>query len=418
MGNYFKKLGPGLITGASDDDPSGILTYLQTGVVLGIKSLWLVLFTLPLMYFIQEICGRIGFVTDKGLAKIIKEYYSKKILYLIAFISVIVITINIGADLAAAGIIFEKFSGINKSLWILVISFFIIAALIFFSYRKLTRVMKWLTLSLFFYVATAFFLKIDWLGVFKNTFIPSFDLLKGNIFLIAAFLGTTISPYLFFWQANEEAENREEEQRENGTEKFVVTKNELKILKKDTFSGMFFSNLVAWFIILGASQMGALYGIKEITNFEQAALVLKPLLGDFAFFIFGLGIIGTAFLAIPVLAGSVGYILAETFNWQEGLNKHFHEAKGFYMTICAATLIGLLINFLGVDPINLLIFSAALYAIITPPLIFLIMKIANNREIMGDDINSFVTNFFGYSVFIISASVVVFYFLDLLTLLN
>jgi len=418
MGNYFKKLGPGLITGASDDDPAGILTYLQTGVIFGVKSLWLALFTLPLMYFIQEICGRIGFVSDKGLAKIIKEHYSKKILYPIAFVSVLVITINIGADLAAAGMIFEKFSGINKNFWIPIMSFFIIAALVFFSYRKFARVMKWLTLSLFFYVATVFFLKIDWLGALKSTFIPSFDLLKGNIFLIAAFLGTTISPYLFFWQTNEEAESREERQREDGVEKILVTKNELKILKEDTFSGMFFSNAVAWFIILGASQVSALYGIKEIANFEQAALVLKPLLGDFAFFIFGLGIIGTAFLAIPVLAGSIGYILAETFSWQEGLNKHFHEAKGFYMAICAAALIGLLINFLGIDPINLLIFSAALYAIITPPLILIIMKIANNREIMGDDVNSAIINFFGYLVFAISAGVVIFYFLDWLTLLN
>lgn len=401
-------MGPGLITGASDDDPSGILTYLQAGAVLGFKTLWMVFLTLPLMYGIQEMCGRIGYVTEKGLVKLIKENYSKFTLYLVAFISVVVITINISADLLAGGVILEKFSGIDRQFWIPITSFLIVGAIVAFSYQKFSRILKWLTLSLFFYVVTVFFMNVNWLSAIKATVMPSFDFSALGIMLMTAIFGTTISPYLFFWQTSEEVEEREDERVERKLKRFLVTKNELKVLKEDTFAGMLFSNLVMWFIIVGASNL-ALYGVNEIVSFDQAAMVLEPLLGSFAFLAFGLGIIGTGFLAIPVLAGSVGYIISEAFNWPEGLNKKFSEAKSFYLVIGAATLCGMMINFFSIDPIALLIKTAVLYAIITPILIFVIMRIANNRHIMRDKKNSRTNNFLGVISLIVTTIAVLAY---------
>ena len=228
-------------------------------------------------------------------------------------------------------------------------------------------------------------------------------------YAVAAIVGTTISPYLFFWQAEEEAEDRNEKEKANGSKNFIVTKHELKDLKEDTFLGMLFSNSVMWFIVLGASQLGKLYGLGEINNFDDAALALKPLLGDKAFIMFSLGIIGTGLLAIPVLAGSVGYMIAEVFGWKEGLNRHFHKARGFYIAIIASTLIGMLLSFSGLDPVQLLVYTAIFYTLITPPLIFVIIKIANNKKIMGKSVNSFASNFLGWTAFgLISALVVVY----------
>ncbi|PIR43947.1 iron transporter [Candidatus Wolfebacteria bacterium CG10_big_fil_rev_8_21_14_0_10_31_9] len=411
---FFKKLGPGLVTGTSDDDPSGVLTYLQTGAVLGIKSLWFALFTLPMMYAIQEMCGRIGYVTDKGLIKVIKENYSKYILYPIAFFSVLVITINIGADLSAVGVILEKFTGIGRLLWIPMVSLFILTFMILFSYQKLAKILKWLTLTLFFYIFTTFFMNIDWISAIKSTFIPTFSFSKTNLILLTAILGTTISPYLFFWQANVEVEERDDKKIKKSLKRFLVTKNELKILREDTFLGMFFSNLVMWFIIVGASYLGSAYGIAEIQSFDQVALILKPLLGNFAFTAFGLGIIGTGLLAIPILAGSVGYILSEIFDWQEGLNKKFREAKGFYMVIIASTFVGMIINFFGIDPIKILIYAAVFYAIITPVLIFLILKISNNRKIMNYKTNSRTINILGGATFLFATFAVISYLISVL----
>lgn len=409
---FLNKLGPGLVTGASDDDPSGILTYLQTGVILGAKSLWFALFTLPMMYAIQEMCGRIGYVTDKGLIKIIKEYYSKFILYPVAFFSVLVITINIGADLSAVGVILEKFTGIERLFWIPIISIFILLFMILFSYQRLAKILKWLTLTLFFYIFATFFMNIDWMSAIKSTFVPTFNFSKTNLILLTAILGTTISPYLFFWQANVEVEERDNEKIKKSLKRFLVTKNELKILREDTFFGMFFSNLVMWFIIVGASYLAGSYGVSEIQSFDQAALVLKPLLGDMAFLAFGLGIIGTGLLAIPILAGSVGYILSEIFNWQEGLNKKFRKARGFYLVIIVATFLGMVINFFGIDPIKILIYAAVFYAIITPVLIFLILKISNNSKIMNNKTNSRTINILGGITFISTTFAVIAYLIS------
>ncbi len=409
--NFLEKLkkagrgaGPGLITGASDDDPSGILTYLQSGFIFGFRMLWLTVFCLPLMYAVQEMSARIGYVTDKGLMRVIKDHYPKWILYFIGTISTIVITINIGADLSAVSSVAEHLSSVSKFFWLPAASVFILFFTIFLSYPKFAGALKWLTLSFVFYIITAFYLRVDWFLALKATIIPTFVFNKEYILLFAAFIGTTISPYLFFWQADEEVEERDEEKKERHLKRFLVTKNELKHLRKDTFFGMFFSQFITWFIIAAAGQVAGIYGISAVSNFDQASIVLKPLLGQFAFLIFALGIIGAGLLAIPVLAGSIGYMLSEMFNWHEGINKTFREAKGFYVVMIVATAVGVLMNFLNLDPIQLLIYTAVLYTIITPPLIFLIVRIANNKAIMRDKTNSKVSNVLGWLTIMVTAA--------------
>jgi len=408
-----QKIGPGIITGASDDDPSGILTYLQAGTVMGLQALWTALLTLPLMYSIQEMCGRLGMVTDKGLLRLIKEHYSRLVLVVIALVSVFAITFNLGADLLAVGVVLEKLVGLSRYIWLPVVAGVVVFCTIQFSYHRLARVLKWLTFSLFCYVIVVFFLHLDWGKVLLATIWPHFTLSKESILLVAAILGTTISPYLFFWQASEEVEERDQSVTQKSLKHFVVTKHELKLLKEDTFVGMLFSNVVTWFIIAGASHLNTAYGLKEITDFDQASMVLKPLLGNFSYLMFSLGIIGTALLAIPVLAGSVGYILAELFGWQEGMNKKFHEARGFYWAIAGATILGLLVTVIGFDPVTLLVYAAVFYAIITPPLVFLILHLANRPTLMRHKINSPISNVLGYATLIFSSLAVVFYFLSL-----
>lgn len=409
-----KGTGPGLITGAADNDPSGILTYLQSGFVYGFKALWLAIFYLPLMYAVQEMAGRIGFVTGKGFIRVIKEHYPRWILYAVGLVSVFVITVSIGADLLAIGVIAEKLFNVTRFFWLPAVSVFILFFTIFLSYPRFAGALKWLTLSLLFYVATAFCVHVDWLAALKATISPSLIFSKEYFILFAAFLGTTISPYLFFWQADEEVEERDEEKKEKHLRRFLVTKNELKHLKKETFLGMFFSQIITWFIIAAASQTAAIHGFREIVNFDQASSVLQPFLGNFAFVIFGLGIIGAGLLAVPVLAGSVGYVLSEIFNWEEGINKTFREARGFYLVIIIATFAGVALNFLGLDPVQILIDAAVLFAFITPPLVYLVIHIANNKKIMREKTNSPLSNFLGWLTLAVSVLAVVAYLIFVL----
>lgn len=409
--SFINKLGPGLITGASDDDPSGILTYLQAGAVLGFKCLWTALLTLPFMYAVQEMCARLGLVTNKGLIRLIKENYSKVVLYPIVFVSVLVITINIGADFLAIGVVLEKLTSLDRVLWLLLTAASILVFTIFFSYKKIARILKWLVFSLFFYIITIFLINFDWWEALHFTLIPSFSFSKQSVFLIAAIFGTTISPYLFFWQASEEAEERQEKARVKNLKRFIVTKHELKDLKEDTFLGMVFSNVVMWFIIAGASQLAATSGLKYINNFDEASLVLQPLLGNFAYFFFSMGIIGAGLLAVPVLAGAVGYILSEVFGWEEGMNRTFRQAKGFYIAIIGATTLGVLLTVVGLDPIQLLIYTAIFYTLITPVLIFFIWRLANNKKIMRNKTSSLAVNVLGILAFFATLFLAVAYIL-------
>lgn len=407
--NLLNKLGPGIITGASDDDPSGIITYIQAGVIMGMKSLWIALVTLPLMYGVQEMCARIGYVTDKGLTKIIKHHFPKPLLFILVGVSVIVLTINIGADMLAIGIVLENLLGVNRLWWLPLIAATIIAVITLFSYHRFASVLKWLTLTLFFYVAAAFAVHMDWWGAIRHTLTPSLSFSKETVLLVAAIFGTTISPYLFFWQTSEEAEERNSETHARGIHHFVVTKKMLSIVRKDTFLGMLFSNAVMWFILLTASGAGAVFGLTRVESFDEAAMVLAPLLGPIAFLIFSLGIIGTGLLAIPVLAGSVGYMIAETFGWHEGLDKRYAKARGFYWAIAGAIISGLVITYTGINPITLLIYTAVLYALITPVLIGIILKVANDKKIMGQRVNGGGSNTLGIAALILSGVVTVSY---------
>jgi len=397
---FFRKLGPGFITGASDDDPSGIGTYSQTGAQFGYNQLWMPLFSLPFMATIQEMCGRIGIVTGKGLAGVIKKHYSKKILYFCVLILLIANTINIGADLGAMAYSGQLIFGIRFGYWLLGITFITLLLEVFVSYRLYARILKYFTFSLLSYIGVAFLVKQDWPTILVSTFIPHFSFTREYLFNIVAILGTTISPYLFFWQASEEVEE-EVEAKElrnmgRGVPKFAPSR--IKDMKTDTILGMSFSNLIFFFIVVTtASTLGA-QGITDIQTADQAAQALRPLAGDLAYLLFALGIIGTGLLAVPVLAGSASYALAETFSLKEGLYRKFKQAHGFYGIITLATTIGLIINFTNIPPFKILYYTAILNGLVAPPLMVMIMLISNNKKILGDYTNKKYSNIFGWSI--------------------
>lgn len=397
--NFFSHLGPGIITGASDDDPSGILTYLQTGVVLGLTALWTALFTFPLMCAIQEMAARISYVSGKGLMQLMKERISRPFAYTVALILSIVMVINIGADLYALGVIFEHFFSINHFVWVIIVSVVALASTVFFSFGTILAFLKWLVLALVFYIAAVFYLHIDIAEALRATIVPKFSLDAKTLFLLAAVFGTTISPYLFFWQASEEMETR------SPGEPAAAVHQDLRSIRQDTFMGMFFSNLIMWFIIAGGAAAAATYHFGEIQTFSEAASVLEPLLGHFSFLVFSLGIIGTGLIAIPVLAGSIGYITSEVFDWKEGMNLTFREGHGFYGAIILATLLAIFVVYLEFDPIKLLILTAALYAIVTPPIIYAIIKLANDKETMASEKNGWLSNAMGGILLVVMTAV-------------
>ena len=392
---FWKNLGPGLVTGASDDDPSGIATYSQAGAMFGLKLLWTAVITYPMMVAVQEMCARIGLVTKQGLTGTIKKYYPKYILYLILLLSFPSITLNIGADIAGMGAVANLLvPQIPSFIFSIVFTGILMYSIVFWNYRKISNVLKWLCLTLFSYILIPFISHTDWLDVMKNTLIPSFENSKVFYLTLVGILGTTISPYLFFWQASMEVE-------ESNQRHIVVDKRIISAMKTDVRGGLVLTNVVFFFIILSTGTVLYNAGAHQISSVEDAARALKPLAGDFAYFLFALGVLGTGFLAIPVLAGSLSYMLAETFNWEEGLDKKFHEAKGFYITILISLFIGLMINAFGWNPIIALIYAAVLYGITAPVLILLILHICNNKVIMGNYVNGFWINVFGIITFLV-----------------
>ena len=392
---FWKNLGPGLVTGASDDDPSGIATYSQAGAMFGLKLLWTAVITYPMMVAVQEMCARIGLVTKQGLTGTIKKYYPKYILYLILLLSFPSITLNIGADIAGMGAVANLLvPEIPSFIFSIVFTGILMYSIVFWNYRKISNVLKWLCLTLFSYILIPFIAHTDWLDVLKNTLIPSFENSKVFYLTLVGILGTTISPYLFFWQASMEVE-------ESNQRHIVVDKRIISEMKTDVRGGLVLTNVVFFFIILSTGTVLYNAGAHQITSVEDAAFALKPLAGDFAYFLFALGVLGTGFIAIPVLAGSLSYMLAETFNWEEGLDKKFHEAKGFYITILISLFIGLMINAFGWNPIIALIYAAVLYGITAPVLILLILHICNNKLIMGKYVNGFWINIFGIITFLV-----------------
>ena len=392
---FWRKLGPGLITGASDDDPSGITTYSQAGAKFGTKLLWTAIVTYPLMVAMQEMCARIGLVTKKGLTGTIKKYYSKYILYLILVVSFPSIILNIGADIAGMGavgnLLMPKVPAFAFSILFTAI---LIYSIVFWNYHKIATILKWLCISLFSYIVIPFLTDVDWLQIIKDTIIPSFESSKEYVMMLVAILGTTISPYLFFWQASMEVEEVNEKN-------LIVDKQIVSDMETDVRGGLVLTNVVFFFIILTSGAVLFKAGIHDIDTVEQAARALKPLAGNMAYLLFALGVLGTGFLAIPVLAGSLSYMMAECFDWEEGLNKKFTEAKGFYITLIVSLLVGLAVLFLGISPIKALLYTAVLYGVTAPVLIALLLHISNNKSIMGKYINGTWSNILGVLTFLL-----------------
>ncbi|MFZ2314455.1 MAG: divalent metal cation transporter [Gammaproteobacteria bacterium] len=390
---FFKRclriLGPGVITGAADDDPSGIATYSQAGAQFGYGQLWTVIFMLPLQTAIQEACSRIGAVKGKGISAVIKEHYNKKILYSIVFLVLIANIINIGADIGAMAEAAHLIIPVNIVILTLMFTAISLMLEIFISYKKYVKFLKWLCLFLLAYPITVLMIKESWWELLKATFIPNIEFSFQFMFIITGVLGTTISPYLFFWQASEEVEEERKRHliRKDGiphiSKKFI---NELRI---DNFIGMFFSEIVAWSIIVVSATVLHSHGITDIKSAADAAKSLEPLVHTFphsgyaAKVIFSIGIIGLGLLAVPILAGSAAYALSEAFSWRGGLYLKFKRAHGFYGIITIATLIGLSLNFIGIDPMKALIYAAVINGVVAVPLIFIVGSIAKNESIMG-----------------------------------
>jgi len=400
---FLKLLGPGFITGAADDDPSGIATYSQTGSLFGYSQAWTALFSFPFMAIVQEICGRIGLVTGMGLARIIKTHYSKWILYIAVFILFFANTINIGADLGAMAASAKLLIDFPFVFWIAVITFLTLFLEIFIPYPTYAKILKYLTFSLFSYIITVFIVKQDWFKILKSIVIPNITFSKEYILNIVAILGTTISPYLFFWQADEEVEEEIQNHKivSMGRGKPHINKGDIKRLRLDTVIGMFFSNLVMLAIIITTASTLNIHGIKNITTADQAAMALRPLAGDFAFLLFAAGIIGTGLLAVPILAGSASYAISEAFGWKEGLGKRFSQARSFYLVIALATVVGLVVDFLPIKPFEMLYWSAVLNGLCAPILLILIMRISNNKKIMGERVNGLGSNLLGWGITLI-----------------
>lgn len=413
---FFKSLGPGIITGASDDDPSGIATYSQAGAQFGLGALWLAPFQFPLMNAIQEMCARIGLVTGGGLGYAIKKQFSNKVVFPLTSLLLIANTINIGVDIGAMAASTKLLlPQIPVFLAAPCFTAFIIGAEIIIPYKKYVRILKYLTFSLFAYVLTAMIVGGDIQQIFLASVIPHVEINPTFVMMLVAIFGTTISPYLFFWQASEEAEEdvakNKIEDMESGKPK--ITKRELKTMRVDIATGMAFSILIMWSIVLTTAGTLHQNGITNITTTEDAAKALEPLVNTFPYsgqaskIIFALGIIGTGLLAIPVLAGSSAYALADGFGWKQGLSKKFRQAKAFYLTIIASTVIGLWINFIAINPITALIYAAVINGIVAVPLLFAILKTANNKQILKHKTNGKLSNVLGWTTFVLMASSVV-----------
>lgn len=413
----FNIFGPGVITGAADDDPSGIATYTQTGAQFGYGQLWTAVAMLPLMISIQEACARIGAVTGHGLAAVIKANYSKKVLYAAVALVVVANTINIGADIGAVAAAAQLIIPVNFVILTLGFTALILILEIFTSYKVYSRILKWLALTLLAYPLTVFIISQPWWTIFVATFWPHVELNFAFFFIITGVLGTTISPYMFFWQASEEVEEEKEQHLLGRYGKPKISKKFIRNLRLDNFFGMMFSEFATWSIIVVAATVLHQNGLTNVATAADAAKALEPLVQTFPYagflakLIFAVGIIGLGLLGIPVLSGSAAYALTEAFNMKEGLNLKLKKAHGFYGVITIATLIGLMINFIGINPIKALVFTAVFNGVAAVPLIFLIAKIAHDKKIMGQYRSKWLSNTMVWITFLVmlASAVAMFY---------
>jgi NRAMP (natural resistance-associated macrophage protein)-like metal ion transporter len=380
---FFSGLGPGLITGAADDDPSGISTYSVTGAAFGYASLWTALFSFPLMTAVQMMCARLGMVTGQGLAGVIRARYSRWVLWGACALLVIANTVNIGADLGGMGKVTEMVTGISGLYWTPVYAMVIAAFLIWSSYGTVARIFKWLTLVLFAYVAAAFLAKPDWAAVMRSTFIPHIEVSSKYWATLVGIFGTTISPYLFFWQASEEVEEERKEGLVSLKQRQGATDAALKQSRNDVVTGMFFSNLIMYFIILTTAATLHAHGKTTIATAQDAAEALRPLAGNGAYWLFSLGLIGAGMLAVPVLAGSSAYAVAEAARWRGSLADRPRRSRNFYVVIVAGLALGLALDYAGFNAVSMLFWSAVLNGVLAPPLIVIVLLLTNSRRIMG-----------------------------------
>jgi len=386
---FWRILGPGLVTGAADDDPSGIATYSQTGAQFGYGQLWTALYMLPLMTAVQEACARIGLVTGKGITTIVKEHYSRPVLYAVVGLVVIANTINIGADLGAMASAAQLLVPVPFMVLTIIFTTIILLLEVFTNYKVYSKILKWLAITLLAYPITLFIVHQPWATIFKASIVPHVEFSFAFFFIITGVLGTTISPYMFFWEASQEVEEDKE--------KHLLTKGRPRIswisvrrMRLDNAFGMIFSEFATWSIIVVGATVLHNSGVHDVKTAADAAKAIEPLVHSFpnagllSKLIFSVGIIGLGMLAIPVLSGSAAYSVSEAFNWKASLNLKLKKAPGFYAIIIAATVVGLLINFIGIDPVKALVYSAVLNGVAAVPLLFLILKIASNEQIMGE----------------------------------
>lgn len=411
---FWKLLGPGLVTGASDDDPSGIATYSQAGAAYGLSTLWTALIAFPLMAAIQQMCARIGLVTSHGLTGALKNNYPRPVLYLMLLFSFPAIVMNIGADIAGMGAVGNLlFPSIDATYFSVLFTIVLLGLIIYLPYQKIASTLKYLCIVMLVYFIVPFLYKQDITQILKATFIPTLKFDKEFMGILVGILGTTISPYLFFWQASIEVE---EMNKIKNKKHLIVNKKIIHEINEDVDFGMSFSGFVMYFIILTTGTVLFNGGVHQIDTVEQAASALKPLAGNLAYLLFAVGIIGTGLIAIPVLSGSLSYMIAETFGWEQGLDKKFHEAKAFYTVIGISLLLGLSLNYIGISPIKALIYTAVLYGLTAPVLIAIILHISNNKKVMGRFTNSRTSNILGFAALLImTAAAVALIYLQLTT---
>jgi len=386
---FWRTLGPGLVTGAADDDPSGIATYSQTGAQFGYGQLWTALYMLPLMIAVQEACARIGLVTGKGITTIVKERYSKGVLYAVVGLVVVANTINIGADLGAMASAAQLLIPAPFIVLTLIFTSIILVLEVFTNYKVYSKILKWLAITLLAYPITLFIVQQPWGTILKATVIPHFEFSFAFLFIITGVLGTTISPYMFFWESSQEVEEDKEKNLIKGG-KPQITGISVRRMRTDNTAGMLFSEFATWSIIVVGATVLHNSGVKNINTAADAAKAIEPLVHSFPHagflskLIFSIGIIGLGMLAIPVLSGSAAYSVSNAFDWKASLNLKFGKAKGFYGVIIAATVVGLLLNFIGVNPVKALVYAAVLNGVAAVPLLFLVLKISSDEKIMGE----------------------------------
>jgi NRAMP (natural resistance-associated macrophage protein)-like metal ion transporter len=410
---YFGMLGPGLVTGASDDDPSGITTYSVAGASFGYGMLWTATFTLPLMAAIQLVCARIGLVSGRGLAGALRQQYPRGFLYGACVLLLVANVFNIAADLGGMGDAAEMLMGVPSLVWVPCFGLVIMVFTVYTRYSTFARYLKWLSAVLFCYIASAILAKPDWKAALLATFVPQLQWTSASITTFVGILGTTISPYLFFWQAAQEVEEERKQGRSTVAARRGAAEHELRDARLDVGTGMFFSNLVMYAIMLATATTLFRAGLHDVASSRQAAEALRPLAGDAAYLLFAVGLIGAGLLAIPVLAGSASYAVAELFAWRAGLDFRPRQARRFYLVLGGSIAAGIVLDLFNTNPIRMLFWSAVLNGLLAPPLMVLVMLVGNNRKIMGPHTNSPWLNTLGWTATAIMAAAAIAFFATL-----